>query len=91
VDINLSSDDEAEHPPMPDALADQKLPADDDAEDEGVASIEPTALHPIRSNVLKKIQPSAANQALVVPPSGKHRQKCLHTATRRSNPVPSAD
>jgi hypothetical protein len=55
VDINLSSDDEAEHPPMPDALADQKLPADDDAEDEGVDSIEPTALHPIRSNVLKKI------------------------------------
>jgi hypothetical protein len=52
VDINLSSDDEVVHRPMSDALADQKMPADNDIGDEGVASAEPTTPGLIGSGVL---------------------------------------
>jgi hypothetical protein len=73
VDINLSSsDDEAEHLPMPIAPVDQKMSSDDDTGDVGVTSPEPTAPGPIGSGVPKKSKPSAADQALTIPPSGRH-------------------
>jgi hypothetical protein len=73
VDINLSSsDDEAEHLPMPVAPVDQKMSGDDDTGDVGVTSPEPTALGPMGSGVPKKSKPSATDQALTIPPSGRH-------------------
>jgi hypothetical protein len=90
VDINLSSDDEVEHPLMPDALVDQKTSGVYDAGDEGVTSAELTTSSPIGSGVPEKTKPSTVDQVLVVPPSGRRGQKHLHAATRRSIPVHSA-
>jgi hypothetical protein len=91
VDINLSSDDEATHLPMPDAPANQKMSAGDDTGDEGATSIKPTAPGPIRSGMLVKSKHSAIDQVLIVPPSSRCGRKCLHSGTRRSNPVPPVD
>jgi hypothetical protein len=91
MDVNLSTNDEDVHPPMPDAPADQKMLAGIDAGDDGVTSAEPTAPGPIGSGVPEKFKPSTADQVLAIPPSGRCGRKCLHAATRRSNPVPPAD
>jgi hypothetical protein len=69
VDINLSSDDDIVHPSEPNALADQKVQADNDVEDLGASSVEPNAPDPIRFDVLEKSKPFTADQSLVVPPS----------------------
>jgi hypothetical protein len=61
MDINLSSNDEVEHPTMPDAPADQKMSAGNDAGDEGVTSAEPTAPGLIGSSVPEKSKPSATD------------------------------
>jgi hypothetical protein len=79
------------HPPELDASADHKVLSGDDAGDVGVSSVEPNAPGPIRSGVLEKSKPSAANQVLVVPPSSRRRQKCPPPTTKQSNTVPPAD
>jgi hypothetical protein len=91
MDINLSSDDEAVHPPEPDAPIDQKVLADDDIGDVKASSVEPTALGPIGSGMSETSKPSAADQVLIVPPSGRCGRKLPPPATKLSNLVPPAD
>jgi hypothetical protein len=89
VDITLSSDDETAHSSLPDAAAEQKVLASDDTRDDGVTSVEPTAPGPIRSGVLDKPKPFAANQAAIVPPVGGRGQKCP-LACKQTKPIPQS-
>jgi hypothetical protein len=68
MDINLSNDDEIVHLPEPNAPADQKIPACDDARDERDNLAKPTAPGLIGSDATEKSKPSATDRALVVPP-----------------------
>jgi hypothetical protein len=53
---------------MPDVPSDQKMSAIDDAGDEGVTSVEPTAPGPIKSGVPKKSKPFAPIRSLLSHP-----------------------
>jgi hypothetical protein len=73
MDITLSNDDDTMHQPELDASADQKVPAGDDAEDDGATSAKPIAPNLIKFGVPEQSKPSATDQTLVVvPPAGGH-------------------
>jgi hypothetical protein len=71
MSINLSSDDETVHLPSPDAPADHKASAADDAGNVGAATAEANALVPIMANAPEMPKSPAVDQVLVVPPSGR--------------------
>jgi hypothetical protein len=61
VDINLSSDDDTITASKPNAQTGQKVPAGDDAGDDGASSTELTTPNPTSSSVPRQSYPSAAD------------------------------
>jgi hypothetical protein len=90
MDINLSSDDETMHLLVLDAPVDQKVSTGDDTGDDGATSAEPTTPRLIRSDMLDKSKPYAADQVTVVPHAGGCGRKRPPLATKQSNPIPQA-
>jgi hypothetical protein len=78
VEVSSSDDDV----PKPDVSSGkQKKSASDDAEDEGVSSIEPIAPNPISSGALGQSDPSVVAPVL---PIGKRGHKRPPPATKRN-------
>jgi hypothetical protein len=83
VDATLSSDDDTVPLPNSDVSGDQKMPAGNDAEDDGATSAEPTAPGPISSDVPEQSKPYAVDQVLaIVPPSCRRGRKRPPPATK---------
>jgi hypothetical protein len=91
MDVVLSSGDEAAHLWKSDVPIDRRGPAADDVEDVGTTSAETLIPGPIGTDAPRKPKPLVAHRVTIIPPSGRHGQKHLCIATKRSDLVPQAD
>jgi hypothetical protein len=92
VDVNLSSDDDAEPEPKPDASTVLKGSADDDDGYDGVTSAKPIAPGPISSTVPEQSDPSITDRVPAIALStGKRGCKRPPSVTKRSKPITLVD
>jgi hypothetical protein len=92
MDVEVSSGDDAELGPKPNAPAKRKASADDDVGDEGASSADPHALNLISSSAPKQSDPSAIVQVpIAVPPTSGRRCKHPPPATRWNKTILQVD
>jgi hypothetical protein len=77
-----SDDDEAIHPPEPDAPVDRKVSATDDTGDAGTISAKALVPGPIGAGAPGNPRPPATDRVPTVPPASGRRQKCLHIVVK---------
>jgi hypothetical protein len=83
MDVEVSSNEDAELGPKSDAPVEKKASAGDDAGDGGLSSAEPNVPNPISS--------AAIQVPIIVPPTSGRGRKRPTPATRRNKPLRQAD